>query len=403
MSHTTSIMDREIKNNPSIRNQIMGDLDKCIAGAVHIPSGPNAPYSMADFNCGMIRATAADASVGGCTTGRRASSALLGTGIERAAPCDEWYRRRLAAVTLESVEGVFAMTVLNNMTTLRRMGMLPRDGLAVAIDCHLIPRYDRTRDDHLTISKYKNGTKYFERYITIHCVNDGLRLALGCLRVPAGASVPKMVRSLIDQCMKDGIVIKLCLFDREFFTVQTISALNELGIPYLMPCRNSQGVVETLNRFDQGGPPRDAIPCTLKGADGTASYNMVVTTRRKRDSGKSKSKAPEDRFIGFATNMPWVDVIIYAVRWGVESAYAQIEAMRAKTRSRNPGTRLFCFIYSLMVFNAWVMARILLKSLIPELSLSRRLRTITQLTFKEILEALAEGPGPPPDGASNPR
>ena len=113
-----------------------------------------------------------------------------------------------------------------------------------------------------------------------------------------------------------------------------------------MPCRNSHGVVETLNRFDQGGLPKNAIPCILKGADGTATYNMVVTARRKRDPGRSESKAPEDRFIGFATNLPWVDVIIYAVRWGIESAYAQIEAMRAKTRSRNPGARLFCFIYS---------------------------------------------------------
>ena len=55
--------------------------------------------------------------------------------------------------------------------------------------------------------------------------------------------------------------IKLGLFDMEFFTVRTISAMNELGIPYPMHCRNSPGVVETLNRFDQGGPPRDAIPC----------------------------------------------------------------------------------------------------------------------------------------------
>ena len=414
MSRTTGIMDREIKNNISIRRQIMGDLDKYITEVVNIPSGPNAPYEVADFNRGMIRAVAADASVGGRTTARRAATALMETDSTGAAtalmeagntgmtPSDEWYRRRLAALTVEAVEGIFAETVLDRMTTLRRLGKLPRDGLAVAVDCHLIPRYDRIKDDHLTISRYKCGTKHFERYITIHCVNDGLRLVLGCLPVPAGASVPKMVRSLIDQCMEDCIVIKLCLFDREFFTVRTIAALNEMNIPFLMPCRNSPGVVETLNLFDQDDPPKDAIPCILKGADGTAPYNMVVAARRKRDPGKSESKAPEDRFIGFATNLPWVDVIVYAVRWGIESAYAQIEAMRAKTRSRNPGARLFCFIYSLMIFNAWVMAKILMRLLISERSLPRRLGTITQLTFKEIIEVLADGPGPPPGGASNP-
>ena len=166
------------------------------------------------------------------------------------------------------VEGVFAGAVRDQVAMLRRLGILPRGGLTVAVDMHPIPRYDRTRDDHLTISGYDHGTKYFERYITIHCVNDGLRLALGCLPVPAGASVPRMVRSPIDQCVMDGIVIKLCLFDREFFSVQTVSALNELGVPYLMPCRNSQRVAETPNRFDQGGPPKDDIPRILEGPTG---------------------------------------------------------------------------------------------------------------------------------------
>ena len=138
----------------------------------------------------MIRAVTSDASVGRCTTTRRATITRTGTGITGTTPGDERYRRRLAAVTLEAVEGVFAVTVLDNMTTLLQLGVLPRDGLAVAIDCYLMPRYDRINDGHLTISRYKNGTKYFERYVTIHCVNDGLRLAPGCLPVPAGAPVP---------------------------------------------------------------------------------------------------------------------------------------------------------------------------------------------------------------------
>ena len=404
MSCIPGIMDREIKNNPSIRGHIMGDLEESVSRVINAPFHHNASYGISDFNCGMLRAAGRDASVGGCATARRAGGALTGTPPGGTAPSDEWFRRRLAAVTTGVVEGVFAGAVLDMVRLLRRMDELPRDGLVVAVDLHKIPRYDRTRDEHLTISKYDRGTKYFERYITIHCVNDGLRLILGCLAVPAGASVPGMVRALIDQCMKDGIIIKLCLFDREFFSVQTVSALNELDVPYLMPCRNSPRVVETLNRFGDGPLPRDAVPCRLEGADGIAPYNMVMAVRRRREKGKSVSTAPEDRIIGFATNLPWVDVICYAVRWGIESAYAQIEAMRAKTRSRNPGARLFCFVYSLMVFNAWVMARILLRSsTIPGLSLSRRLGTITQLAFKEIIGALAgSGPGPPPGGEPGP-
>ena len=84
---------------------------------------------------------------------------------------------------------------------------------------------------------------------------------------------------------------------------------------------------------------------TLQGNGVTASYNMVVAPRRKLDRKKSATAA-ENKYIGFATNMPWVDVIVYTGRWGVEPGYANVEAMRAKTRSRKVGGgggRLFCF------------------------------------------------------------
>ena len=87
----------------------------------------------------------------------------------------------------------------------------------------------------------------------------------------------------------------------------------------------------------------------------------------------------------------------YALRWGIETSYAKIEAMRAKTRSRNTGARLFCLVYSLMLFNAWIMVRALVEGRsdldgagCPE---------VTQLVLKYMLQALVDGgcPGPPPN------
>ncbi len=129
-----------------------------------------------------------------------------------------------------------------------------------------------------------------------------------------------MIRSLIDQYKTDGIVINLCLFDWEFCSMGTISALKELGAPYLMPYRNNSGVVGTIHRFAAGDRLKGAIPCVLEGAGGTAPYTVVIAACHKREHGKFGSTAPQDRFIGFTTNMPWVDVIICAVRWGIEPA-----------------------------------------------------------------------------------
>ena len=71
--------------------------------------------------------------------------------------------------------------------------------------------------------------------------------------------------------------------------------------------------------------------------------------------------------------------------------------MRAKTRSRNTGARLFCFIYSLMMFNAWIMMR----ALLGHRSAANHMKCpeITQLVLKSMLQMFAEGicPHPPPN------
>ena len=207
-----------------------------------------------------------------------------------------------------------------------------------------------------------------------------------------------MVRALMEWCVADGIRIKPYPFHREFFSAENIANLNGLGINYLMPCRkHARRGGEPAALCDGSAPGHQS--CTLAGSGETAPYNMVIVERRSRDSKKAPA-APENRYIGFATNMPWLDVIIYTVRRGIESGYAGVEAMRAKTRSRRPGARLFCFIHSLMVFNMWVVARALPSA--SGLPLARRKGTLTQLAFKETLRALADGtgPGPPPGGTS---
>lgn len=386
MTRQERLAVREFKNNLTVRANIMKHLEDAISPLVDISTKHNALYDVQDFNRGIIRAVCADSSVGGCASGVSAGNCA------RISPSDEWFRRRLATMDTDNVQKMFKESVSKQILKLKQLNLLPKDGMVVAIDMHLIPRYDRTRGEELTRSRYKNGTKYFERYITIQCVNDGIRLNLGCLPVPALASVPDMVRVIIQECLNYGIMIKLCLFDREFFSAENISNLNELNIPYLMPCRNTQGVVEKL-RYFATNPVEDVLCSTLTGYNATASYNMVIAERKKSDSKKDE-KLPENIYIGFATNLPWIDVITYAVRWGIESGYAMIESMRAKTRSRKPGARLFCFLYTLMMFNVWVMVKAILAAL--TVYMSRRKRTITQLAFKEVLRSTMYRTGPEP-------
>ena len=121
---------------------------------------------------------------------------------------------------------------------------------------------------------------------------------------------------------------------------------------------------------------------------------MIITERKNLDP-KKDAELPEEKYIGIATNLNWIDPTVYSVRWGIESGYAMLESMRAKTRSRKVGARLFCFLYSLMMFNNWMMIKILMLSMTKYIS--RRKNTITQLVFKQMLRSITDdaGPGPP--------
>ena len=385
-------MEREIKNNSGIRAAITSGMVNAIAQLIGVSDRHNSMYGMGDFTDMVMRAAYRNASIGGCATSLVAARAAVG-GVSRT-PSDEWFGARLAAVDPDAARAVFMAAVADQLRTLKKLGKLPKDGLVIAMDAHPICGYDRTRGAELARSRYKNGAMFFERYVTVQRVNDGARVHLGFIPVPAQESVPAMAHKLIERCMEHGMEIKLTMFDREFFTAENIRNLNRLGVNYVIPCRNTATVVEGLNLFAEG-KIGDAMRLTIRGDGVAASYNMVVAPRRKIYRKKSAAAA-ENKHVGFATNMPRVDVIVYAGRWGVESGYANVEAMRARTRSRKLGARPFCFMCSLLVYNLWVVVKALM--LYMEASLTRRQRTVTQLAFKEILRVIIEdtGPGPPP-------
>ena len=75
----------------------------------------------------------------------------------------------------------FASSVRVQLDAMHELGQVSSDGMVIAIDMHLIPRWDKKPGMDLARSRRKNGTGTFERYITAQCVDDGSRLVLGVL------------------------------------------------------------------------------------------------------------------------------------------------------------------------------------------------------------------------------
>ena len=204
MPVVTGSIGREIKNNPNMYHHA-SELSGTIEKMVHLRSKKNSVYGVYDLNAGMIRAAMLNASVGSCANSMRVTSddddtdcgvdkagnndyynnKKDHTGIDFAVPCDRWFADALSRVDVDDAIRYFTKCAVSHLKRVTRRRNIPKDGLTVAIDTHLIPRYDRKPGPELTRSRQKSGTTYFERYMSVQCVDDGMRLVLAFVPLKA--------------------------------------------------------------------------------------------------------------------------------------------------------------------------------------------------------------------------
>ena len=350
-------------NNPHIYQDVFCAMQDGLSRVAGTSKRHNAMYKTDDFHRHMMQACAHNAQVAGCA---RSSAAMAGTGPGRdgrpRGPTGEWIRGVAARADAVDVCRRFEYTVSSQIRQLHETGRLHRrKKITAAIDMHLIPRYDKKYGAELVRAKRKNGTHVFERYITIHCVDNGRRLALGMAHMPALEDTADFVRKVIESAVRAGARIDTIMMDREFFSADVMAAIDALGIWYLIPCRNTDTVVCALGEFAAGRRGRVSESVIVGGDGREVPYTMLIARRKKKRKGSGDGEpAPHEKYIGFATNRPETDPDLYENRWGIETAYRMIEGARIRTHSKNPAVRLLYFAYSVAVFNAWVVANAIL-------------------------------------------
>lgn len=205
-------------------------------------------------------------------------------------------------------------------------------------------------------TKPEKGTKYAYKWATITAVVAGFRFTLLSLPKSQFDSAPKLLEELITYA-RGKIHIGIVYVDREFFNVPCIRALENLGVKYLMPVTQNSKIAKIIK-----GNPVNTI----------MDYTMTSTSARRGLLGKSvkfnlcivqSSKNP-DKKVGFATNLDVTPENVevkcnrYGKRWGQETAYRVQDAFIVKTTSKNYSIRLFYFLFSVCLYNLWILANI---------------------------------------------
>jgi putative transposase len=106
-----------------------------------------------------------------------------------------------------------------------------------------------------------------------------------------------------------------------------------------------------------------------KYKSGATNFNLVIV---KDDVGIKRT---------FATNLgvEEKDVFnlfkLYSKRWGIETSYRVKGEFKPKTTSKNYVVRLFYFLFSVCLYNLWVLASIFLGAIIGRFNLKKPLIT----------------------------
>ena len=347
-------MRRSLANNRRLRSSATSEAEAVFDPIVPLSKKPNARYGSAAFHAIMMGAAALGASIFGYTAAVRrwkTASCMLAK-RHREAPCGEWMSHICLGIDpgdlARSLEGMIS----SHLDRLQSLGLLRGKQVDIAIDMHLIRRWDRKHGAELVRSKSKGRTGTFERYVVAQCVRPGVQLALALLHMPALEDTADYVRRAITACRRTGAGIGTVMLDREFFSTDVIGTLEELGVGYLIPCVNTPNVVDAITEFSKGERPPVSRFRITKSKNDYAEYTMIITERKRKSKKKRKAEPceekPEERYIAFATNRPEIDVDRYAERWMIETGFRMVENERVRTRSRSVTVRTLCFLYSLV-------------------------------------------------------
>jgi len=200
------------------------------------------------------------------------------------------------------------------------------------------------------------GTAKCYKFITINIVEAGKRFTLLALPVSAlgNVSKDKLIRKLLDYALQ-RIKIKQVYADRGFFDSKSIKAFEHFHLKYLMPGIRQKNVRDLLKVAPAPSVITDFVLKDVK-------LNLVIVEEELKDGKKVKRV--------FATNEEYndkdVDLLeylfdLYGKRWGIETSYrVKKHSYLPKTTSKNYYIRLFYFMFSVLLYNLWILADVLL-------------------------------------------
>jgi hypothetical protein len=263
----------------------------------------------------------------------------------------EYLRDRLCDQAFEALEAQ-----LNRLLVARLPPAVVRRPQRLAIDLTLLPYYgtEGVEPDQLRRGEAKAGTTRFHCYATVSVLHQDRRVSLAVTFVHADEALVDVLADLLDRVARLGIGVTRLLVDREFASVAILRLLAGQPFPSIvaLPKRG-----ERLKALCTGRASYRTTYTMQSAEEGAFTFPLVVACRR----ATGRRGQPGRTYQPFAVVGQGGDALPvrrvareYRDRFGIESSYRQMNAVRAPTSSRDPALRLLLVTVALLLINLWV-------------------------------------------------
>jgi len=266
-------------------------------------------------------------------------------------------------------------------------GLIPSHPVALALDFTDIPYYGRDEGSMVVEGRLERGTTHRYRYAVIKIIDKWGDFFLMGLPVGNYTDKRETIRQLITFARKH-VNIKYIVVDRGFFSTKYLSLFEEMGVKYLMP-----------------GVKNERVKRLIGEGVRYAQIDMKSTIYRKYRTRIRLlfRKASDGRIVCFATNFKQQQVYgidlfsLYSRRWNIETGFRVIKhEFMAKTTSTQYRIRMFMFMFSLLLYNIWVIVNAMLNRMLY--GRQEGLRLISSKLFMIKFYQACFDYRPPPDG-----
>lgn len=350
---------RSITRQHKISAKVFKFTANLINDHLKFPAAKNSIYNSSDINHCLIQLSLSEG---------YAESGLVNLSekcnFKNRVPTGRTFRGRIER--LEETQIREALTKSNDqvLQVAKSYGLFRRKAV-VAIDYTRDLFYGNPNAKNVIGGKQEKGTTWGYSYASIDVVEAGRRLTLCMMTVNQFTEKAQAVEMLINEAKARGVHVGLVLLDRAFFTIDVITTLLRLKVHFIIPAVKNDKVKEAMLNFDKKEP---AKRFTLGDQKKSVSFNLVIYPRPPEQLPKVKKLSVYDLYFGFATNLlrslaselPMFIPSEYRRRWGIETGFRVQDNVQAKTTSRKYVVRLLYHLTSVVLYNVWNYANLLL-------------------------------------------